>query len=185
MKLSALALAAALGVVPALATAQVSVSAAPSANPVSDALRMSAQRYARNLTAAVALFPQGKFVYKPTAAQMSVGDIVVHLIEGNDQLCGNLGGMPAPQRAALTAGAPKEQLLARLRETFQFCDQALANVSDTKLADQVPFSGGRQVSRANLVLVTVGDWADHYSQLAIYLRLNDMLPPTARRQTGE
>jgi hypothetical protein len=24
------------------------------------------------------------------------------------------------------------------------------------------------------------DWADHYSQFAIYLRLNGLLPPTAR-----
>ena len=178
MKLPAFALAAAVGALPALAAAQA---AAPSANPVSDALRMSAQRYARNLTAAAEMFPEDKYVYKPTAAQMSVGDIVVHLIEGNDQLCGVLGGTPAPQRTALAASAPKDQLLARLRETFQFCDQALANVTDAKLADQVPSFGGRQVSRATLVLVTVGDWADHYSQLAIYLRLNNMLPPTARR----
>jgi len=183
MKFSAFALATALGVLPALAAAQAAPSA-PSANPVSDALRSSAQRYARNLTAAAETFPQDKYVYKPTDAQMSVGDIVVHLIEGNDQLCGTLGGAPAAQRTALGAGAPKDQLLARLRETFQFCDQALANVTDAKLSDQVPFFGGRQTSRANLVLVTVGDWADHYSQLAIYLRLNSMVPPTARRQTG-
>jgi hypothetical protein len=26
----------------------------------------------------------------------------------------------------------------------------------------------------------VDDWADHYSQLANYLRLNGILPPTAR-----
>jgi len=184
MKFSALALAAALGVLPAAAAAQMSMSQSPSANPVSDALRTTAQRYARNLTAAVEMFPQDKFVYKPTDAQMSVGDIAVHLIEGNDQLCGNLGGMPAPQRSALTASAPKDQILTRLRETFQFCDQALAGVTDAKLGDQVPFFGGRQTSRANLVLVTVGDWADHYSQLAIYLRLNNMQPPTARRQPG-
>lgn len=184
MKLPALALAAALGVVPALAAAQMTMSSSPSANPVSDALRTTAQRYARTLSAAVEMFPQDKFVYKPTEAQMSVGDIALHLIEGNDQLCGNLGGTAAPQRAALTASAPKEQLLARLRETFQFCDQALAGVTDARMNEQVPFFGGRQVSRATLALVTVGDWADHYSQLAIYLRLNNMLPPTARRQPG-
>ena len=26
------------------------------------------------------------------------------------------------------------------------------------------------------------DWADHYSQLAIYLRLNGFLPPTAKKK---
>jgi hypothetical protein len=100
-------------------------------------------------------------------------------------LCGTLGGMPAPQRTALTASAPKDQLLARLRETFQFCDQALAGVTDGTMGAQVPSFGGRTVPRANMVLITVGDWADHYSQLAIYLRLNNMVPPTARRTGGE
>ena len=155
MKLSAFAVAAALGVVPALAAAQAAATSAPSANPVSDALRSNAQRYARTLTAAAELFPQDKYVYKPTDAQMSVGDIVVHLIEGNDMLCGTLGGTPAPQRPALTASAPKDQLLARLRETFQFCDQVLAGVTDATMAAQVPSFGGRTVPRANMVLITI------------------------------
>ena len=30
-------------------------------------------------------------------------------------------------------------------------------------------------------LITVADWADHYSQMAIYLRLNGLLPPTAKK----
>ena len=32
-------------------------------------------------------------------------------------------------------------------------------------------------------MITVGDWADHYSQEANYLRLNNVLPPTARPRT--
>jgi len=27
----------------------------------------------------------------------------------------------------------------------------------------------------------VADWEDHYSQMAIYLRLNGLLPPTAKK----
>jgi len=30
-------------------------------------------------------------------------------------------------------------------------------------------------------LLTTGDWADHYSQMANYLRLNGILPPTAKK----
>jgi len=184
MKTSALALAALLAAVPAAARAQMASMPASSANPVSDAFRQTAQRYARNLSAAVEMFPADKFVYKPTEAQMSVGAIAAHLIEGNDMLCGTVGGMPAPQRAALPANASKDQLVSRLRETFQFCDQALAGLTDAKMSDQVPSFGGRTSSRGNMLLITVGDWADHYSQLAIYLRLNNMLPPTAQRRPG-
>jgi hypothetical protein len=30
--------------------------------------------------------------------------------------------------------------------------------------------------------LTTADWADHYSQLANYLRLNNLLPPTAKQK---
>lgn len=182
MKTAAFALVIALGAVPAVAAAQVG-SASPaqaSSNPVADALRANERRMATNLVAAIDAFPADKFAYKPTAAQMTVGEIAVHLVEGNDMLCSAVGGTPAPQRPAIAATAPKEQLVARLRESFQFCETALAGVTDARMGEMVPSFGGRQASRGSMVLVTVGDWADHYSQLANYLRLNGILPPTAR-----
>jgi len=72
-------------------------------------------------------------------------------------------------------------LTARLRETFQFCDQALATLDDSKLSEQLPMFGGKTMPRAAVELLTVGDWADHYSQMANYLRLNNLLPPTAKK----
>jgi hypothetical protein len=191
MKIPAFVLAVALGVLPSVAAAQMSPSATParsasmspasSANPVSDAVRSTEQRIARNLVAAMDAFPADKYVYKPTDAQMTVGAIAVHLIEGNDMLCSTVGGTTAPHRDALTATSPKEQLMAQLRESFQYCETALAGLADAKMADQVPSFGGRQASRAQMALITVGDWYDHYSQLANYLRLNNLVPPTAQR----
>jgi hypothetical protein len=37
----------------------------------------------------------------------------------------------------------------------------------------------RTVVRAGMLIGHVQDLADHYSQLANYMRLNNMLPPTA------
>jgi hypothetical protein len=48
----------------------------------------------------------------------------------------------------------------------------------------VPFFGNSEVTRAEAMFAAAEDWADHYSQLAIYLRLNGLLPPTAKRQQG-
>jgi len=155
---------------------------APVANPVTTAFREDASRVGKNLIAAAEEMPAGKYGFKPTPAQMSFGDIVVHLAQGNDFLCGAIGGSKAPTRAKVAATDGKEALVARLRETFQFCDQALASLDDSKLGEQVPFFGGRTRTRAAVMTVTTGDWADHYSQSAIYLRLNGLLPPTAKRQ---
>jgi hypothetical protein len=57
----------------------------------------------------------------------------------------------------------------------------LAKVNDSDLGGKVPFFGNGEVSRAQAMFAVVEDWADHYSQLAVYLRLNGLLPPTAKR----
>jgi hypothetical protein len=153
-----------------------------SPSPVADALRATAQRYARILIAAAETMPGDKYNYRPTPAQMSFAQIQVHLAkEGNDILCGKTAGVEVPQRAAVDTTATKEQLIARLKETFQFCEQAFARMDDSKLAEPVSMFG-MNLTRAAAVLITVGDWADHYSQEANYLRLNGLLPPTAQRR---
>jgi hypothetical protein len=151
-------------------------------SPLSDAFRDYAKCMSTNLTAAADEFPADKYSYKPTPAQMTVGDIVAHLADGNDYLCGEIGGKKAPDRSKVSGTDSKDVLLARLKESFAFCDQALTSVDDSKLTEQLPFFGGKTRSRAGVILVATGDWADHYSQLSNYLRLNGMLPPTAKKK---
>jgi uncharacterized damage-inducible protein DinB len=157
--------------------------AAAQSAPVADAFRNYAEREGKNLVAAAQEMPADKYSYKPTPAQMSFGEIVTHLSEGNDFLCGTIGGTKAPTRAKIAATASKESLVARLKETFAFCDEALAKVDDSKLGEELPVFG-RKMSRAAVMMLTTGDWADHYSQSAIYLRLNGHLPPTAKKETA-
>ena len=165
-----------------------SASAAPahaaSTSPVADALRQMQQRFGRILVAAAEAMPAEKYNYRPTPAQMSFAQIQVHLAnEGNDQLCSKTAGVPAPQRAAVDSTMTKDQLVARLRETFQFCEQAFAKLDDSKLNEPIQLFGPNPFTRAAAILITVGDWADHYSQEANYLRLNGILPPTAQRRS--
>jgi len=148
---------------------------------VADAFRDNAKHSGDHLVAAAEEMPADKYSYKPTPAQMSFGQIVTHLAEGNDYLCGAIGGMKAPARAKVADTDSKEKLVALLKDSFAFCDQALAPLDDSKLAEQLPFFGGKTKSRAAVMTITTGDWADHYSQSAIYLRLNNLLPPTAKK----
>ena len=170
----------ALAILPGLATAQSAP--ASSSSPVADAIRANASRAGKNLTAAAEEMPADKYSFKPTEAQMTFGKIVVHLSEGNDYLCGAIGGVKAPSRSKISDTDPKDALVARLKETFAFCDQALSKLDDSKLGEQLPFFGGHTQSRAAVIITTAADWADHYSQSAIYLRLNGLLPPTAKKQ---
>ena len=179
MKARVAVVALALSALTRVGAAQGSMAGMQMGAPVADALRNMETRFARMLPAALETMPADKFSYKPTPAQMSVGKIAVHLAQGNDQLCSTISGQPAPTRDSVSETDSKDKLLARLKETFDFCQSTLAKVDDSKLSEELSLFGGKY-SRAMVILITVGDWDDHYSQLSNYLRLNGLLPPSAQ-----
>lgn len=152
-----------------------------SSNPVSDALRESLKRAESNLVAAAKEMPAGKYSYAPTPAQMSFGKLVLHVAGANNFMCATISGSKAPERSKLEPGDAKDKLVSELEQSFQYCHTALANLTDDNLGAEVPFFGGRKISRAAAVLGLAEDWGDHYSLAATELRLNGLLPPTAQR----
>jgi hypothetical protein len=163
-----------------LAGPAASLAAQTSAKPVASAFREQAERMARNLIAAADDMPVAKFGFKPTPPQMSWGGVVLHVALDNEIGCAGVGGVPVPQEPKLTPADTAPQLVARLKRSFAFCHSAFASLDDSKLAEKVPFFDNSQVTRAEGMFERVDDWADHYSQMANYLRLNGILPPTAR-----
>ena len=163
--------------------------AGPQPNPVTGAFRARILNFHRVLAQAFDSIPEAKFAYKPTPAQLSIGYIAQHLANDNYLFCNQFGEMKAmrPMKDTTTADSvkatwPKDTLVAKLKESFSFCQNAFAQLEDAKLGDQVTLTFGgnsRNVARASMVLGHALDMADHYSQLANYMRLNNMLPPTA------
>jgi hypothetical protein len=148
---------------------------------MSNALLAAYQRARNNMPAAGELMPADKFSFKPSPAQMSFGEILAHEAESNETLCGALaGGTKTPTESMAGATAPKDQLVARLRKSFDDCGAVVAKVMDGTLGDSVPFFGGRKATKARAVIALAQDWADHYAQAAMYLRMNGILPPSAR-----
>jgi hypothetical protein len=159
-------------VLPAIGHAQAN-------DPVTTALKASLDRSSHKMVEAAEKMPANKYSFKPTAGSRTFGGIVLHIGNSNRNACHWLTGAAAAPKTDLTADSPKEQLVAALKSSFDYCREALKNFNDSKLGEQVPFYGGRKVSAASSVLSLAADWADHYSQEAAYLRANGMLPPTA------
>jgi uncharacterized damage-inducible protein DinB len=177
---------------PAAAAAQqpsAAPPAAPPANPVTAVFRGRTMTLQRNLAQAFDSIPAAKFGYRPTPAQLTIGYIAQHLASDNYLFCNAFGTTKAtlPEKDTATPDSvkaqwPKDTLVTKLKASFAFCESAFAQLDDAKLADQVSmtFNGQtRTVTRAGMVLGHVVDMADHYSQIANYMRLNNMLPPTA------
>ena len=180
-------------VIPAALGAQQS-GAGTSANPITDVFRGRTMALQRNLAQAFDSIPASKFGYKPTPAQLTIGYIAQHLANDNYLFCNAFGEMKATRTAAETETAdsvkatwPKDQLVSQLKASFDFCEKAFAQLTDASLAEQASMTfrnQTRNVTRAGMVLGHAMDMADHYSQIANYMRLNDMLPPTALPRPG-
>lgn len=163
-----------------LAQMGASPAAQPESNPVASAVRRILERQAKNMVAAVEEMPAEKYNFRPTPEQMTFGHMVVHMAGSNNFLCSSISGTPAPADDKLAETDAKEKLVAALKASFDYCTQALAKMDDSNLGEQVPFFGGRKVSRALAMIVLTDDFYDHYGMAAMYLRLNGLLPPTAQ-----
>jgi uncharacterized damage-inducible protein DinB len=152
---------------------------APVKNPVLTTLRTLQPRLQKNILGAIAAMPADKFGYKPTPDQISFGHLVVHITESNNAMCAKIADVPAPKIEELKETDSKDKLLAAATASFDFCTQALANVDDSKLGDNLDF-GRFQGPRATAVFFLAGGWTDHYAAAAMYLRLNGILPPSAQ-----
>lgn len=149
-------------------------------NPVSNSTRKILERQSKNIVTAADAMPADKFSYKPTPSQMSFAALVEHTAGTNNFLCASISGTSSPPEEKLSDTDPKEKLTSALKASFDYCTMALAKVDDSKLGESVPFFGGRQVSRAMAMIILSSAFSDHYGMAAMYLRLNGLVPPTAK-----
>lgn len=178
---------------PVIAAAQ-QPSGGPQPNPITASFRGRISGLERNIAQAFDSIPESKFSYKPTPAQLTIGFIAQHLASDNYLFCNAFGEKKATLTDEDTATPdsvkatwPKEKLVSKLKASLAFCQDAFTQLDDAKLAEQTTMTFGsntRQVSRAQMVLGHALDLADHYSQLANYMRLNGLIPPTALPRPG-
>ncbi len=140
-----------------------------------------ADSFGGQLVAAFDSIPAARYDYRPTPSQRSIGNIAQHLENANYGLCERIADVKHPRTAkdsladSVKARWPKDTLVTRLRASLRFCDTAIEHAGHLQ-------SG--VVASTLLGLET--DLAEHYSQVANYMRLLGMVPPSAlppRRRT--
>jgi hypothetical protein len=175
------------------ATLDAQQSAVPSRaaqNPIIETIKGFGY-YGGWLLAAFDSIPASQYGFRPTPAQQTVGHIAQHLEDANYQLCARFSGRTRQMTSrdslpeAVKAAWPKDTLVLRLRRSLEFCAAALETLTDANLGDELPAVGQlRQAPRVRWVMLFYTDLADHYSQIANYMRILGMVPPSARPPSG-
>jgi len=150
-------------------------------NPVANALKDTLPSRQKNTVEAIEAMPADKFGYKPTADQVTFGHLVAHMVESNNDFCSKAAAVPPPKVADVKEADGKDKLVTALKASFDFCGEALGKMDDSKLSEMTEGFGGHQFSRARYALILASSWADHYAEASMYLRLNGLTPPTAKK----
>lgn len=146
--------------------------------PTSRAVRDMVADQAKIIIAAADEMPADKYGYKPTPQQISFGHLIMHLAQSNMLLCAAIEGKEPPEQAPLAESDPKDKLGAALKKSFDYCTTVLDKMDDSKIGERITVPHVN-APRAYIMIGFVADLYDHYSQAAMYLRMNGLLPPTA------
>jgi len=126
--------------------------------------------------------PEGKFTYKSTRPQRTYGEQIMHVASSNVELLKILGGnAPAPGFTAESAKT-KAEILKALGDSYDYGIALLNELSETTVLEPVKDSPSwlGPASHARIVWTLLAHSMDIYGQMAVYLRLNGIVPPASR-----
>jgi uncharacterized damage-inducible protein DinB len=158
---------------------QMKEPSAPVGNPVVTTVQQMEQHYSKNLVGAAEEMPADKYSYKPTPEQMTFGHLMMHVAGANNGICSAIAG--EKREVKLSETDSKETLANAVKDSFTYCQQVLEKTDDSNLSRPVMMFGRSETLGGALVHLAA-DWADHYSAAAMYLRLNNLLPPSAKKK---
>lgn len=150
-------------------------------SPVASTVQQMEERQSKNLIGAAEEMPADKYSYHPTPEQMSFAHLMVHVAEANNNWCARIAG-EQPREMKLSESDSKDALTKAVKDSFAYCGQVLAKADDSGMGTAIALPGGRTVTRAAAFIYLVTGWADHYAAAAMYLRLNNLLPPSAQKE---
>jgi len=138
------------------------------------------------LTIAVAeTMPAESYNFRPNPDEMSFGQLMAHIGLPDRSACQLASGMTAPALPEKIAAyaknnkldVDKESAVAFLKQTFDFCDGAIAGVSLEQL-DKVVGPPARNMTGYEWLWSYFTHTAHHRGQAEVYLRVKGIKPPT-------
>ena len=164
---------AALTFVPAAAFAQAG------ANPFTDAIKAQLAQIKAPVIRTAEKVPEDLYAFKPTPEVRALGQLIGHIADGNNSICGAASGM----KAAVTGSVEKTMttkaaLQKALADSFAFCEQALATMDDKKGAELAKSFLGMQ-PRLMVFAFNNSHLNEHYGNLVTYMRLKGIVPPSS------
>ena len=172
------------------ATAACAAFAADGSMPPSKIFDQQVSMIESELVPLADAMPAEKYNFKPVhgefsdvrtfAQQVKHVAIVIHMCAAS--VLGESipdGGAGENGPASLTE---KDQIVKYLKDAFAHAHKATASLTEANLMDMiVPAFGKNKVPRMSMAAVFAWHSFDHYGQMAVYARMNGIVPPASKR----
>jgi uncharacterized damage-inducible protein DinB len=126
--------------------------------------------------------PEGKFAYKSTPAQRNYGEQIMHVASTNVDLLKVLAGKAAAPSFTAGSAKTKADILKALADSYDYGTALLSEQTEATILEPVADSPSwlGPASRARIYWSLLAHTMDIYGQMAVYLRLNGIVPPASR-----
>ena len=157
-------------------------SGAPAPSTVLNDLLKDWQGQKKTMMTIADAMPEDKFDFKSTPAQRSYGEQVLHIGLVNVQLLKLIGGKATPPSFTAQSAKTKAEVIQAMSDSYDYGIALIKEQTDATIIQTVPapaFLGASTRARIFWTLLTHS--MDIYGQMAVYLRLNGVVPPASRR----
>ncbi len=121
--------------------------------------------------------PEDKYDFKPTPAVRTFREILIHLIGENYTFFSRVSGDNLGSNARFDTLKSRAEIMKALRESYDYGARVWEGLTEEKALEMVAGRGGQQTQRWAAILGVIQDNMNHYGNLAVYLRLNGLVPP--------
>jgi uncharacterized damage-inducible protein DinB len=168
--IGALSFAFALWLAPAVAQAQ---------NPWMSSIKAQHDQTKGYILKTAEVVPENLYSYKPTPEVRSIGQLLGHIADATNSICGNAGGGKVAPLGAEKSMTTKAQLTKALQDAFAACDKVIAGMTDAQAAETTKFFVGGQATRGMIIAFNTSHNMEHYGNLVTYMRMNKIVPPSS------
>jgi hypothetical protein len=144
------------------------------------ALQRNYGQLKNNITSSAEKMPDADYFFKPTADIRSYGQLWAHVADAQFGQCSGPKGVANPRQGqpSFEALTTKADVVKAVADSFAFCDEVFASLTDASAQEMISNGRGGQTTRAAALLGVLTHGSEMYGIGTVYLRLKGQVPPS-------
>ena len=133
-----------------------------------------------NITASAEKMPEADYSFKPTGDIRNYGQLWAHVADAQFGQCSGAKGVANPRQGqpSFEALTSKAEIIKAVADSFAFCDDAFASLTEASAQEMISNGRGGQTTRTAALLGVLQHGTEMYGIGTVYLRLKGQVPPS-------